>query len=266
MGFEPTILFTGYLVSSEALSTTQPRLQKQYFPFAFPTLSHFFLFSIRAESCPIRYNSIIVIITAILNQAFPIIFEWVTHHGYPLIFLLMVAEGQVTTAAASFAASYGYFSLPVIFILAFFGDIVGDFLWYGVGYFGSTALIKKFGHAFGATPEKIDRLHRFFEKHPGKSLVVIKFSPILPVPGLIMVGSSRMSIRKFATRISAIIVPKTLLFMSLGYFFGKIFDLIYAYVKNGLYAVSAVIAIFWIIFYAYRKAGAKISEKIESES
>ena len=202
-------------------------------------------------------------INAFLNDTFPIILQWVTQHGYPLIFLVMIAEGPVTTAACSFAATFGYFSLPIIFLLSFMGDIVGDFIWYGVGYFGGAPMIKKFGHFFKVSPDKIEKLRTFFERHPGKTLAVIKFSPLIPAVGLIMVGSSRMSIKKFIKNISIIILPKTLLFMAMGYFFGNIFNVLYKYIKNGLYALGIVTAAAWLVIYAYKKFEAGFSEKLE---
>lgn len=206
------------------------------------------------------------IFDVLLNQTFPVILTWATQHGYPIIFLLMVVEGQILTAAMAFANTFGYFSLPAIFLLAFFGDIVGDLMWYAIGYYGSAPLIRRFGHLFKVKPEQMEKLRHFFEKHPGKSLVVIKFSPILPAPGLIMAGSSRMSFRKFITVISVIIVPKTLLFMALGYFFGNIFGTLYKYVKNGLYIVVILVLVVWLAVYLYRKWSGKFSEKLEEES
>lgn len=195
-----------------------------------------------------------------LSGTFPVILQWVTGHGYPLIFLVMVLEGPVTTAACSFAATFGYFSLPMIFFLSFMGDIVGDFIWYGVGYYGGAPMIKKFGHFFRVSPEKMEKLRAFFEKHPGKTLAVIKFSPVIPATGLIMIGASKMSIKKFLTNIAIIIIPKTILFMALGYFFGNIFNALYKYIKNGLYALAIVIMVVWIAVYVYRRFENKVTK------
>mgnify|MGYP001591522550 CR=1 FL=1 len=52
--------------------------------------------------------------------SFATVFDWVIKHGYLFIFIAMCVEGPVVTAAAAFAAALGYFSWPVIFILAIF--------------------------------------------------------------------------------------------------------------------------------------------------
>lgn len=199
------------------------------------------------------------------NSTFPTVLTWTTQHGYPLIFLVMVAEGHVIISAMSFAVTFGYFNLWIIFLLGFMGDIVGDFLWYGIGYFGGKPMVKKFGHIFRVSEERMERLRLFLERHPGKALAVIKFSPFIPAPGLILVGFSRMNVKKFFSTISAIIIPKTIFFMALGYFFGNAFTALYRYIKNGLYAAAIILVLAWVVFHIYKQFGTKVSEQIEGK-
>ena len=80
------------------------------------------------------------------NASFANVLQWVLHNSYPVIFLGMVIEGPTIIAAISFAATLGYFSLQTIFILAILGDLVGDCIWYSLGYFARKTIIKKYGH------------------------------------------------------------------------------------------------------------------------
>ena len=50
----------------------------------------------------------------------------VTHIHYIAMFAIMIIEGPIITAVASFATTMGYFNLGIIFILAIFGDLIGD--------------------------------------------------------------------------------------------------------------------------------------------
>lgn len=175
----------------------------------------------------------------------------------------MVLEGHITITAMSFAITFGYFNFGIIFILAFLGDIVGDFIWYAIGRFGTIAFINRFGHIFKSSEKRVKTLNYFFEKHPIKTLMAIKLSPIIPMPGLIIAGSSGMSVKKFFISISIIIIPKTLLFMALGYFFGNAYSTLSNYINNALYAIGIIIILAWLTFYGYRKLTKRFSEKLE---
>ncbi|OGZ33912.1 MAG: hypothetical protein A2174_03435 [Candidatus Portnoybacteria bacterium RBG_13_41_18] len=198
-----------------------------------------------------------------VSGTFETVLQWVLHNGYPIIFLGMIIEGPTIIAAASFATTMGYFNLWIIFLLGIFGDIVGDFLWYTVGYFGRITVIKRFGHFFGVSEERMEKLRILLEKHPGKIIAAIKLSPLVPVPGLIVAGSSHMSPKKFATIITIIILPKTILFMALGYFFGKIYNTIIGYVNDGIYAIGIILIMGYLAHYIYKKAAGKISKNLE---
>ena len=199
-----------------------------------------------------------------LGATFTEIFKWVIHNGYPLIFAGMIVEGPTIIAAASFAAAMGYFNLGIVFIFGILGDLIGDFIWYTLGYFSRVAFVKKYGYFFGASDQRMEKLKNFLEKHPGKTLAAIKLSPFLPIPGLIVVGTSHMSPKKFALVIGSIILPKTLLFMSVGYFFGRIYDKISIYINNGVYAIGIFLIAGFFIRYIYKKIAANISKKIEN--
>jgi len=192
-------------------------------------------------------------------------FQWVSQHGYPFLFIGMVIEGPVLIVASSFAASLGYLNLLIVFILAVLGDLLGDFICYIFGYFSRTMIINRYGHYFGITLERMERTRAFLEKHPLKTLAVIKISPLFPIPSLVIVGSSHISVRRFMGAILMIILPKTILFMVIGYFFGSAYGSITAYFKNGLYALAIIAIAVFIIFYAYRKITAKMSRWLEKK-
>lgn len=199
------------------------------------------------------------------SGTFSAVLQWVIHNGYPIMFVGMVLEGPVLTAAASFATTLGYFNLGIIFVLAIAGDIVGDFIWYALGYFGRLTVINRFGHYFGASRERMEKLRTLFERHPGKIITAVKLSPLLPAPGLILAGSSHMSPKKFMLVIASIILPKTILFMALGYLFGYSYDAVSSYVNNGIFALVLVFVAAYLVFYFYRKITARISRKLEEE-
>ena len=191
------------------------------------------------------------------------VFGWVIAHGYPLMLVAMLIEGPVVTAAASFAAVFGYFNILIIFMLSILGDLMADLIYYFMGYCGRIMFVQKYGTHFGLTNERIKKIEAFFNSHPKKAIVALKLTPVLPTPGLAIVGASRMPLKKFITVCSVVILPKTIFFMVLGYYFGSAYAIIYSkYKTKGL--ILGVIVFFIIgTYYASAKISAYIARKIE---
>lgn len=200
-----------------------------------------------------------------LHTTFAGVLQWVSQNGYPFIFVGMVIEGPIIIAASSFAASLGYLNIFIIGLLAIAGDVVGDILWYGLGYFGRITIINRFGHRFFLPQERMEKLRTFLERHPIKALLAIKLSPLLPVPGLIIAGSSHLPLKKFFTTISIIIIPKTLLFMIIGYFFGSAYDSFSSYLNDGISALGILFGILLVLYYGFRKISEKLSSTLQND-
>ncbi len=189
--------------------------------------------------------------------------HWLTSHGYFLMFVFMLVEGPVITAAGAFAAKLGYFRLSIVFSLSIAGNLLPDILYYALGYWGRAKFVDRFGKYFKLDRQKIIKLESLMRDHAGKTLLVVKLLPFMAVPGLMAAGLTRMPLRKYITLSLAIILPTSLLFLLVGYYAGAAYGNLTARINNALYVASVIIAIFIIISYTWKKAGAKIASKIE---
>jgi len=182
-------------------------------------------------------------------NSFTDVLNFVQLHGYLIIFIIMIFEGPIIITAASFAASLGYFNVWIIFILGCLGDVVGDALVYYIGYYGRKRWINQYGHLFGIKRTSLGKLEKHFKKHLGKTLVAFKMTP-LAVPVLMLAGAGHVPIKKYAFWSAMIILPKTIFFTSLGYFFGIFANSILKYYNNvGYYFLAliiGIIAIYWL--------------------
>lgn len=188
--------------------------------------------------------------------------QWVITGGYFLTFVGMFMFGPVIISAASFAAALGYFDIRVVFAIAVFGEFAVDLLLYAVGYFTRIAVVEKYGHYFGLSKDKMGNMEKMVHSHPIKTLIAIKLAPILPVPGLIIVGSMHMSLKKFTLINFLIALIRAVIFITAGYYFGQVYDSFSRYIKNAEYILLAGIAVVIAIFYVYKKITEKISTKI----
>jgi len=172
--------------------------------------------------------------------------------SYTGLFVIMVFEGPIITSAAAFAARFGFFSLTAIFFLSVLGDLVGDFIYYAVGWFSRKTLIDNHGHRFGLDQDRIARFDAAFKKHKIKSLVIAKLSPALPGPVLVAAGALRMPLWTLVWISLVLAAPKYALFMVLGYEFGDLYTRFFHYYDIAGWALAAAFIIG--IYFAYKSA------------
>ncbi len=191
--------------------------------------------------------------------------HWVAGNGYTLLFIAMLIEGPVVTAAAALAAALGVFDIYVVLILSILGNLVPDAIYYALGYWGRQKFIEKYGHYFRLTKEKVERTEKMIENHAGKSLIAIKLIPFLATPGLIMAGISRMNLRKYIIWSIAITVPSSLLYLLVGYYSGAAYTKFVHYLNVGGYIIAGAIVLFVAIGYLQKKFGEDFEKRIERE-
>lgn len=182
--------------------------------------------------------------------------------GYAVLFIALIIEGALVTAAASFAAALGYFNIWIVFILAVLGDVIADAGYYGIGYWSRSAVVERYGHRFGLTPERLQKFETLLRTHPVKSLLFVKLAPI-SAPGLVVVGASRMPFVRFITLCALIILPKVIFFMALGYFFGAAYETAVRYAQTGEYLILLAVIVIAAAYWGFRKFSASLARRID---
>lgn len=191
---------------------------------------------------------------------FSTILPWILANGYIMIFAAIIIGGPVFISAAAFAAALGYLNVYLIFSLAFFGEMAVDIILYFIGYISRSAVVERFGHYFRLTDSKILKLEKLLLDHTWKALFIIKYSPIIPVPGFVIAGAVKLKFKKFFYILSVLSLPKAVFFTIIGYFFGKAYDRLAEYFYFGQYLIVIVIVIFALIHYLFTKISKNISK------
>lgn len=190
---------------------------------------------------------------------------WLIRYGYPLMFVLMLIEGPVVTAAAAFAAGLGYFNIWIVFVLSFFGDLLTDIFYYAIGYWGREKMLARYGGRVGLTKERMERIEEYLRRHAVRGLAIIKLLPVIPTAGLITAGAIRMPLKQFLRVTSLVILGTTILQTVIGFYFGEAYEGFARYTKSlgvsiGLFVVLA--AAFYIGFrYAARRIRARLAHQ-----
>lgn len=197
---------------------------------------------------------------------FSTILPWILSSGYLMIFIAITVGGPIFISAAAFAAALGHLNVYFIFNLAFFGGMAFNVILYFLGYISRTSMVERFGHLFGLSDERILKLERLLLKHTWKTMFIIKYSPIIPIPGFVIIGAAKLQFKKFFYILFFLSLTEAGIFTLIGYFFGRAYDSFAKYFYYGQYLMVVVVILFIAANYLLVRFSKKISEKeINSE-
>lgn len=187
---------------------------------------------------------------------------WVMAHGYSIIFLVMCIEGPLTTAAAGFAAALGFFNPWAILTISILGDLIPDSVYYFLGYISRFAIIEKIGRRMGLTHARIENLESKLKEHFGKTMVALKLTPFVSTPGFMVVGYLRLSFLRFTGYSASITIPKSIIFLILGYFFGRLYNINqYLHYAEIFFPIAVILIV--LISLSYKRISSTIAKKVE---
>jgi membrane protein DedA with SNARE-associated domain len=146
---------------------------------------------------------------------------WLVQYKYVVLFPIMIVEGPIITVIAGFLSSLGYLNLFVAYSVVVMGDVVGDSLYYLAGRWGRMYLFRQWGRSIGITMERMIQLQQFFTKHTMKTLIVGKLSHAIGAPVLVAAGMAHIPYWKFLGINFLATLPKSLLLLLIGFYFGQ---------------------------------------------
>lgn len=163
-----------------------------------------------------------------LDSILPDFLFFVTNYKYLLLFLGVIFEGPLLMIATGILVHVDFFSLTPAFWILVAGDLVADVIWYHIGYFFAEPFLKRFGKFLKITPEMFEGVKELFHKHHEKILLISKVTIGLGIAlaTLMAAGATRVSLRKFLMINFLGEVVLVGIMLSLGYFFGEIYDFI----------------------------------------
>ena len=189
--------------------------------------------------------------------------SWVMSHGYLIFLIIAIFEGPFATMAGGVAAGLGYFDIYLIIALAFLGDIGGDFLFYGIGYASKAITHSRLLRYLGLTQKRIDYVEKILHNHIFKTVLLIKISPMIGPFGLMIIGTSKISFKRFMLSASIISIPKTIVYVLIGYFSAETYLELNEKFSQGQYVFLGAIVFSAICYFIYNKIMKSIAKKLE---
>jgi len=180
------------------------------------------------------------------------ILQLILQYKYFIIFPIAVVEGPIVTIICGFIASTGAMYFSVAFVVLILADLVGDFIYYAIGYWGGRRAVRHFGRFLKIEEEQVLKLSDGFANHGGKILVTGKLSHVVGGPILVTAGLVKYPIARFLWFSIIATLIKTFLLLGVGYYLGEAYDRMAKYLDyvgfvSSLVAVLAIIAIFYYL-------------------
>lgn len=194
------------------------------------------------------------------SSSLAILVPWVIAHGYAIFFLAALIEGSMVSTAAGVASALGYFNIFIIIILSILGDVVADVLYYVIGYKSRNVLNSNFFRYIGVTELRINKVKNLLHTHVNKSLILIKLSPFMGPPGLLIVGAVNVPFKKYFKAILIISVFKALFFTLLGFFSGFVYLRLSKIITN-TQSILWVLIFIILVYFLYGEITSKTTEK-----
>ncbi|MBI1851451.1 MAG: DedA family protein [Planctomycetes bacterium] len=128
--------------------------------------------------------------------------------------------GDSLLFAAGSIAALGSLDVVVLFLLLSLAAALGDTVNYWIGHAVGPKIFDR--NTRFLKREHLERTHRFYEKHGGKTIFLARFIPIIRTFAPFVAGIGRMSYGKFLVWNVVGAVAWNGFFVFLGYFFGQL--------------------------------------------
>jgi len=158
-------------------------------------------------------------------------------------FVGLVAPGETAVVLGGVVAAQGEVSLVAILLLAWAASFAGDVASFALGRRLGRPFLHRHGPRLKVTPERLERVDRFYDRHGGKAILVGRFVGIVRAMSPFLAGASGLRLRAF--------LPYSLLgtavwasaFTLAGYFFHRSFTEAADTLTHGALALAVLAAI-----------------------
>ncbi|GAB4476371.1 MAG: DedA family protein [Burkholderiaceae bacterium] len=173
-------------------------------------------------------------------------------HGYWVLALGCLLEGETVLVLAGFAAHRGYLALPWVIGIAAAAGFAGDqfFFWLGRRH-GARVMAR-----WPSVERRADQVHRLIERHHEWLIIGVRFAYGLRIAGPILIGTSPIAAARFALFNAIGALAWATLIGGLGWLFGTAVERLLGEVHRvevWLFAALAAVGIGLALVHACRR-------------
>ncbi len=186
----------------------------------------------------------------VVFQIFQDIFPFISTHRYWFLFFGAVIESLNSLVLGGFLVSIGSVKFLPIFIIFIIGDFINGFLWYFVGYFAGAAPVDNWLRSKEKSRKLLEKVEEYFHRYSGRTIIITKFTFSFTIATLIMAGSLKYDMKRFALYNFIGSIGWVILTMTIGFFFGQSYQFLIVYIQNitflGIFLFAAIMLIYAI--------------------
>lgn len=170
-------------------------------------------------------------------------------HGYWVLFIGTLLEGETILIMAGFLAFQGYLKIPAVIAISFAGSFLGDQAYFYLGRNHGRELLKRFHFIAKRLREALKLIEKYGSFVAFISRFTYGFRIVLPV----ILGITKLSPQKFLLINLASAFLWASIFAIAGYLFGKsaslFFDNVGQYEHYLLLALVSIMAAIWLFHF-----------------
>lgn len=174
---------------------------------------------------------------------------FLAHYGYWAVAAMLLLEnaglpvpGETILLLASFLTfSEHRLQLPYIILIGIFAATVGDNLGFAIGYYGGRPLLDHYQNIFRVPSRVLARGEQLFQRYGAPTIFFARFIFGMRVVAGPLAGVLRMPWRQFVIFNFLGAVLWVTAISSVGYTFGRNWDLLLRYTKRADVAITAVV-------------------------
>lgn len=183
--------------------------------------------------------------------------ELLLTYKYFILIPLAIVEGPIVSVVAGFLVTLGVFNPLAVYVVMVLGDIVGDGIFYYIGYQG-----KNLFRYFKISEEKIEKAKTYFEKNHQKAIAGSKILWGIGTAGLIAAGALHVPYRKYFKTCAMYSLGQSFVMLLLGILFGQAYEIIGKYFDYYAALVSILALVILLFFVFIKKYKRNIKENL----
>lgn len=176
-------------------------------------------------------------------------------YKYFILIPLAIIEGPIVSVIAGFLTTLGFFNPLVVYVVMVSGDIIGDGIFYLIGYKG-----KNLFRYFKINEEKVEKAKVYFEKNHQKAIAGSKIMWGIGTAGLIAAGALHVSYKRYFKTCALYSLAQSFVMMLLGIFFGQAYEIIGKYFDYYA-AITSILVLIVLLFFIFMKKYKKNTEE-----
>ncbi|TSC90975.1 MAG: hypothetical protein CEN90_702 [Parcubacteria group bacterium Licking1014_17] len=180
-------------------------------------------------------------------------------YRYLILFPIVVVEGPIVTVITGFFVSLGHLNAYLAYLVIVVADTTGDALHYLLGRTSRHRYASKIMGFLGINQKRLEHVELHFERHPIKTLLLGKITHGIGGIPLVAAGVAKMPFWRFIKINILVTLPKSLILLLIGYFFGNYIDRINKYFDSTAFVMLAIAIILVIVYFVSVRLAKKSS-------